>query len=80
MLLHISPVLTLFHSIYHSLSGTLVWPVATIYVPNISRKALKGRLANIYFSLSCSDMVVELLQVVLGVTGAADLPLRNRHT
>lgn len=55
------------HSIYHSLSGTLVWPMATIYIPNISWKALEGCLANIYFFLLF--LVVEPLQVLVGVRG-----------
>lgn len=79
MLLHICPVLRHFHSIYHSFSGTLVWPMATIYIPNISWKALEGCLANIYFFLLW--LVVEPLQVLVGVKGwgwAADLPLQNK--
>lgn len=67
MLLHICSVLTHFHSIYHSLSGTLVRPMATIYIPNISWKALEGCLANIYFFLLW--LVVEPLQVLVGVKG-----------
>lgn len=38
VLLPICPVLTLFHSIYHSLSGPSFWPVATIVFLPTSEK------------------------------------------